>query len=1813
MPTKRLKSFFLTLMFLSIMIFTNLNTYNLSNDDNLYSQFINRSESNIEFPIISIQSNSAEYSGVGIHQNVTEFGRGIFQENGLNLSKSGNASIIVPENWEANKIRFNITDIYEYDRLWINDTFDFGYDSTSWTNYTTSSDPELAEFGWLDEPLDSNDSIYLKFIANASNNWQNTDSYWNYTFNFDRNEIPFEDWIIDFNYRLITNDTDWIVNRDAPGGTSLYCSIGLNGVETAFKLVSLRNDIENDTWYSDIIVPFNPELYGFNPPGNISVRFGVAFGNGLFSPAANISIYFDNITLKMSSIPKPSQIALNLTDNEHGTTVEISDLGDPGTGSSSFNDTWLGTAGGSEYNFSFSSNSSGLVYIDTDIFINATSSTFTTTDLGLQGSKFKVGNETRAEWTMYFGVSIPGTYEIDYYFNVSKPVNWNITQVIDPYGNDKINDVLPTSGPGNSTLIIPNSIAINGRWKFIAEAPNYVLNATIWKWAISTWEKNTSFEISDTMKINATINDQLIPDLTQTNASLLVFYPNGTTWKQVSQNKSPDSSGYVEFDTFTLGAKNASAGKYTVNIRWNGGNASQVGLIVLNFDVTHDTTLDRAEDQDALVTPIFTGDTVLIKVNYTDINEEEGIIGATVNYTIDNATEIKGSMQYYGGGIYIEEIDTAGWQYGLYNVSVSANKTYYKSQYKQDLIQLEVTQTTNLTSPQIGGLFVPWGTNVTIDVNYNDSLNQGITNATIKCDWDLGYYTIQEIGSGHYQIILNTSIKPIGIYPIKINASKTGHVNQEIYISINIRNIYTNLTFIQPSPVGIDRNVTVQIKYGDIDNGTLISGANITVSSDLGAQYWSLNNFSYQEISLGTYNLTFNTSVFGGGGTYVIYVTANKSNYANATTPISIFVSDRSTTLTSPQIGGLFVPWGKNITIDVNYNESLGLGISNATVKCDWDAGYYIIQEMGSGQYRIILNTTVKTIGTYTLKINASKLKYIGQEIFISINIRNIYTNITYVQPSPIGIDRNVTIQLTYGDIDNGTLISGANITVSSDFDAQYWPLNNFSYQEISPGTYNLTFNTSVFGGGGTYVIYVTANKSNYANATTPISIFVGDRTSTLTSPQIGGLFVPSGRNVTIDVYYNESLGPGISNATVKCNWNSGYYTIQEVGFGQYNITLNTTIKTIGTYTLKINASKAKYETKEIFISINIRNIYTNLTYIQPSPVGIDRNITIQLEYGDIDNGTLISNANITVSFELGAQYWPLNNYSYFEISPSGTYNLTFNTSIFGGGGTYVIYVTAYKANYANATNPISIFVVDRSTTLTSPQVGGVFVPWGRNETIEIFYNETSTQGISNATIQCNWDLGYYTIQEVGSGKYTITLNSTSKTIGTYTLKINASKSKYETREIYISINIHNIFTNLSYIQPDPVEFRSNISILISYGDTDNNTLISDANLSVSFEFGAQYWSLSNYSYFEISSSGIYNLTFNTSIFGRVGTFLIYITANKSNYANASIPISIFIELIDATLILEDLDDTYLKQNITLKLYYNDSSGKPIENANITYSEDSLGAGGFNYNSSGFYYLNLNTSNLGIGVYYIFVKANGSNLGYKIKTDTFLLKIFNIPTILTAEYNILNVTPGSSFTIRVTFEVDNSSTGWIEFIKNATVTYYWVRGEGNLTDNLDGTYEFTMDAPMTTKTYDITISAFKENYTALNIIIYLVVQLPPQEPGKEQPPLFFPPEDIRPLLAMIIIPMVGAIAGLSVYMAWYRHFRYPVIVRRMRKAIKNIKKKKTVKPFEVGSRTDLISGLVEKDFEKFQNEILIPLTGKKKGFGKMEKKAGKKK
>jgi len=1148
--------------------------------------------------IISSQTSLYEYSGVGAAQNVTEIGQGFFQNNNINVTNSENASIIVPNNWEAYEILSNITNIYEYDKFWVNETFDTGYDITHWSNYTSTVNKSLVSFDWHNDSSGSDDSLYIKYLYNQTNNWKAINSYWNYTFNLDRDEIPFKDWNINFNYKLITNNTEWF--DLAPGGTSLYCSIIVNGIQSDFKMLKLSFHT-NNTWYSDIIDPFNPEMYDYDPPGTMSLLFGIKWGNQDFNPNGYLSVYFDNITLELHTIPKPSQINLSITDNTNGEIKQISDLTGYGLGTVSFNNNWVGATGGTEHKFSFSSNSSGKLYINTDIYVNATSFSFTNTELGIKGSEFCTKNETRTVWTMYFPVVIPGSYQTNYFFNVSKPINWNVTHLIDPYGNDKLSQVLETSGPGNSTLIIPNEIIVNGRWKIVAESPNYIINTKIWKWVDTSWEVSTSFETSDVLKLNGTIDNDLILNLELTNASLLVYYPNGTEWSQAYQELSPDSLGNVEFNNFTLGALNASSGKYILNIKWNNINSSQIGFSSLNFGNIHNTVLGRANDQDPIVTPIYTGDTILIKVNYTDIDVGVGIFNAYVNYTIDNETVITGDMLYFGGGIYIAEIGTTNWQNGLYNVSISADKPYYKSQYKDRIIQLEVTERTTLSSPQIGGVTVPWGSNKTIYITYNGSNNQGISGAIIDCDWDLNYYIIQEVGLGHYNIMLNTTIKTIDTYMLKINASKNGYENQEINLPINIRNIYTNITYIQPEPVNYNSNVSIQLKFGDIDSNILISGAELMISSEFDSQYWDSSKYFYFEPTLGTYNVTFNSSIFNGAGTFQIYTTLNRTYYSNASTLINIFIIDISTSLNlyldgvEKTIDGYIERTvNQPINITVLYRDGLTNNhIENASIKLSGGGiSKNLTENSVLKHYWVIINTTNLNQGINFLTIYAQKGGFIPNSILFTVEINERETSIliflngenkTLEQSIELPIRDNLNITIKYADAETKYHIENATVQLIGE------DLSVFLMENLALEQYSITINTSQLDIGVRFLtIYL--QKANYQPYSALLSINVKRiNTEIITISGETTINTRPGQSVTLSVILKDlDFNQTIKNALVTYTWAFGQGEfLDSNNDGIYETTLANVREGIHTITISVYAGD-DYDFKRFKLTLSV-------------------------------------------------------------------------------------------------------------------------------------------------------------------------------------------------------------------------------------------------------------------------------------------------------------------------------------------------------------------------------------------------------------------------------------------------------------------------------------------------------------------------------------------------------------------------------------------------------------------------------------------------
>ena len=957
------------LIFLSLILAFNLTpTFNENSVDTNRIDQMNTPFRDLDLKISDTLIN--QYSGIGKAQNITRSGTGHFLNYGLNITNNENASIIIPNEWEGEEVLINTTNIYEYNGVFMNESFDNGIDYNKWTNSTTGN-PNKFTVGYYNNTSGYDDSIYMQLDEDGGN-WQNTYSIINYSVPIPRKKIPYQNWYFTYSVKWEMSDDSWRVAY--PPGSKyvvgfVFSFAGGSTVSREFNLVR-PVDIVNNTWYtetlSELIFPFTPEFYGFDLPANVSIYFSYGVKDSAFNPVGSLKIFYDNISFLIQSIPRLTDINLTLSDNDVSGLKDqpFTDyLTDFGLGYLSLDGSWLGSSGGETHEFSFSSNSTGIIILDSDFFVDATSLTETTTNLGFTGSEFLVQNGTKTTWTMYAPISIPGTYSDNFYFNLSKPINWNVTQALNPYEADKINEILG-AGYGNSTLVIPEGIINSGVWKIVAEAPNYISESNLYKKNGLNWEINNIFKILDKLKINSTILTELIPNIDQTNASLEIFYPNGTLF--YAENASVSASGEVEFSEIVLGANNASVGKYIANIKWNDfdSNMSQVGFYSIEFTVFHQSNLTA-------VTSYFeelAGDPLLIKVKFVDSDLNTSIPFATITYNSTFASF--GTMVYQGLGVYFSEIDTNSLGLGDYYFSFNASKSYYQNQTSINLIHLKILgQPLALEVPKtaidgIGNDYISFHVNVTGSIS-----GVMILNATLSTNWQ-NPYTVKDHDNGTFTLNFSTWDLPtqgiIETYTVSINANKTNYGEVTSFIAMiiypiqTIINVNSSVTYAQ-----INEIVDIKLNYTSEESGLKIQEFNYSI-------VWSsLFNVIPDDdgiiIQLNTINLSVDT--------YTAIIKVEKVGYETAFKTITVIIDYIDIEITTINFqDSVETITGKPSVIAIKLTEPYNnLNIDNASVFYSWEFGVGYFNFLYNGTYELVLNVPRTARGNYKMTLILSK------------------------------------------------------------------------------------------------------------------------------------------------------------------------------------------------------------------------------------------------------------------------------------------------------------------------------------------------------------------------------------------------------------------------------------------------------------------------------------------------------------------------------------------------------------------------------------------------------------------------------------------------------------------------------------------------------------------------------------------------------------------------------------------------------------------------------------------------------------------------
>ena len=469
----------------------------------------------------------------------------------------------------------------------------------------------------------------------------------------------------------------------------------------------------------------------------------------------------------------------------------------------------------------------------------------------------------------------------------------------------------------------------------------------------------------------------------------------------------------------------------------------------------------------------FSDESFNITIYFYDTNYGIGILGSLISYTINGT--VYNQINEIGNGYY--HITIYNWQicndvgYGLIDITINANKTYY---FNQTLVfhYYLYNATTQLIDQDT--LVVIRSQNVTFSVFYltNDSYPiSGAKLQMISIDPNF-FYIWGDNGDGSYYIELDTiNVLGIGSIPYTIIFNISSQFNQTQIYSLNLYvwnrtsfkvntlsqvNYTYNLNY-DPWIIYYGEDVTFNISYFDTDHyNQLIFGAwgnfslfNSTKNWDPVLIYTDINGYYY--FTLSTKDLFT--------GIYNVKVKLN-STYFNSTVSIFQFkiipcnVSYNIISLT--QYGEVInlnnsiyeSYFGDNITISINFLNSFSNnliigGFGNLTFN---NQNYYYLDFDSDGIYTWEINTSQIGFGRYSFIVSFNKVNFQNKSFEIFFDINRFGINIAIIeQPEEVVLGDIFSITLNITNQFIGNPISNLNLSIFVDFGTFSWEASNIT------------------------------------------------------------------------------------------------------------------------------------------------------------------------------------------------------------------------------------------------------------------------------------------------------------------------------------------------------------------------------------------------------------------------------------------------------------------------------------------------------------------------------------------------------------------------------------------------------------------------------------------------------------------------------------------------------------------------------------------------------------------------------------------------
>ncbi len=414
-------------------------------------------------------------------------------------------------------------------------------------------------------------------------------------------------------------------------------------------------------------------------------------------------------------------------------------------------------------------------------------------------------------------------------------------------------------------------------------------------------------------------------------------------------------------------------------------------------------------------------------------------------------------------------------------------------------------------------------------------------------------------------------------------------------------------------------------------------------------------------------------------------------------------------------------------------------------------------------------------------------------------------------------------VRLTYDDLDKTTnpWVSNATQTVRINGTVD----GNFIVFQEFGNLYQAEISNSLMSPGN-YLFSVQADDTYHDSATDSITLLVRSD-ATLTSPESPGLTVPWDEDFSVQVFYEDEFGVGISGATVTTDWGSTNPSGASNGTaGWYDITLSEHLS-VGTYSLTIQAARNYYITRTAVLTIIVREISTTLDYTPPGSIPWGEDVVIDVDFSANDpkstahDGDPISGASFTL--QLGAT--PLTQGPDYTLvdHTDGTYTITLLASS-GRISTiqsYILNVQADAASpYGDGFASIGFQIVGHQTQTIVNQPDPTAYQDTTNVTIQ--WLDLNGTGLSDAELnflQVRWTSNNSLVATRTSLSFT--LDTSSWLPGTYDLYVTTTPdtSLYfgSSGSLRITVTVHQ--TAVSVLPPEATPWGETTNLTIEWYD----------------------------------------------------------------------------------------------------------------------------------------------------------------------------------------------------------------------------------------------------------------------------------------------------------------------------------------------------------------------------------------------------------